>query len=407
LPWVVQACYDTCLRGPRVERGIFAASERQSTRVGEPPTIRHLSLDNHGPTMTWTVLALLILGLILLVVGAELLVRGASRLAAAVGISPLVVGLTVVAFGTSSPELAVSVQSALSGQADLALGNVVGSNIFNVLFILGLSALITPLIVSQQLVRLDVPVMIGVSVLLLLLSLDGVIGRWEGGLLFAGIVAYTWFLIRQSRRESAAAASSAGEVKGAGRGMHGSWGRNAALVIGGLVLLVLGSRWLVNGAIELASSLGVSELVIGLTIVAAGTSLPEVATSVLASIRGERDIAVGNVVGSNIFNILAVLGFSGLVAPDGIEVVRSALAFDIPVMTAVALACLPIFFSGYLIARWEGALFMGYYVAYTVYLVIHSADHALVPAFQTAMLFFVVPLTVLTLLVVGIRARRR
>jgi cation:H+ antiporter len=357
--------------------------------------------------MTSTVLALLILGLILLVVGAELLVRGASRLAAAVGISPLVVGLTVVAFGTSAPELAVSVQSALSGQADLALGNVVGSNIFNVLFILGLSALITPLVVSHQLVRLDVPVMIGVSVLLLLLSLDGVIGRWQGGLLFAGIVAYTWFLIGQSRRESAAAASSAGEVQDAGRGMRGSWGRNVALVIGGLVLLVLGSRWLVNGAIELASSLGVSELVIGLTIVAAGTSLPEVATSVLASIRGERDIAVGNVVGSNIFNILAVLGISGLVAPEGIEVVRSAVAFDIPVMTAVALACLPIFFSGYLIARWEGALFMGYYVAYTLYLVIHSADHALVPAFQTAMLFFVVPMTAITLLIVGIRTLRR
>jgi cation:H+ antiporter len=385
---------------------MVVASERQCTRVGELPSVRYLFLGNPGSTMTSTVLALLILGLILLVVGAELLVRGASRLAAAVGISPLVVGLTVVAFGTSAPELAVSVQSALSGQADLALGNVVGSNIFNVLFILGLSALITPLVVSQQLVRLDVPVMIGVSVLLLLLSLDGVIGRWEGGLLFAGIVAYTWFLIRQSRRESAAAASCANAVPDAGRGMPGSRVRNVALVIAGLTLLVLGSRWLVNGAIEMASALGVTELVIGLTIVAAGTSLPEVATSVLASIRGERDIAVGNVVGSNIFNILAVLGISGLVAPEGIEVVRSAVAFDIPVMTAVALACLPIFFSGYLIARWEGALFMGYYVAYTVYLVTHSADHALVPAFQTAMIVFVVPLTVITLLIVGIRARR-
>jgi len=356
--------------------------------------------------MTWTVLALLIVGLILLVVGAELLVRGASRLAAAVGISPLVVGLTVVAFGTSAPELAVSIQSAFSGQADLALGNVLGSNIFNVLFILGLSALITPLVVSQQLVRLDVPVMIGVSVLLLLLSLDGVIARWEGGMLFAGIVAYMLFLIRQSRRATATAASSAGAVQDADNTMIGSWGRNVALVIGGLVLLVLGSRWLVNGAIELASSLGVSELVIGLTIIAAGTSLPEVATSVLASIRGERDIAVGNVVGSNIFNILAVLGLSGLVAPEGIEVVRSVVVFDIPVMTAVAVACLPIFFSGFVIARWEGALFLGYYVAYTVYLVTHSADHALVPAFQTAMLYFVVPLTVITLVVVGIRTRR-
>ncbi len=358
--------------------------------------------------MTWTVIALLILGLILLVVGAEMLVRGASRLATAVGISPLVVGLTVVAFGTSSPELAVSVQSAFSGQADLALGNVVGSNVFNVLFILGLSALITPLVVSQQLVRLDVPVMIGVSVLLLLLSLDGLIGRWEGGLLFAGIISYTWFLIRQSRRESAAAAAlSADVVPDAGESMGGAGVRNVALVIVGLVLLVLGSGWLVDGAVELASSLGVSELVIGLTIVAAGTSLPEVATSVMASIRGERDIAVGNVVGSNIFNILAVLGLSALVAPEGIEVGRSAMVFGIPVMTAVALACLPIFFSGYLIARWEGALFLGYYIAYTLYLVIQSTDHPLLPAYEIAMLFFVVPLTVITLVVVGLRTRTR
>jgi cation:H+ antiporter len=349
----------------------------------------------------WTVFALLVLGLVFLVGGAELLVRGASRLARAFGISPLVVGLTVVAFGTSSPELAVSVQSAFSGQADLALGNVIGSNIFNVLFILGLSALITPLVVSQQLVRLDVPLMIGASVLLLLLSLDGAIGRVEGALLFAGIVGYTVFLIRQSRRESGGGAAEAG----AGEPESGGWLRNGALVLAGLTLLVLGSRWLVGGAVEIATALGVSELVIGLTIVATGTSLPEVATSVLASIRGERDIAVGNVVGSNIFNLLAVLGLSGLVAPSGIEVARSALLFDIPVMIAVAIACLPIFFSGYLIARWEGALFLGYYIAYTAYLVIHAADHPMLPAFRTAMLLFVVPLTAITLGIVVYRSR--
>ena len=356
--------------------------------------------------MNGMVFALLGVGLIFLVLGAELLVRGASRLAAAVGISPLVVGLTVVAFGTSAPELAVSVQSALAGQADLALGNVVGSNIFNVLFILGFSALITPLVVSQQLVRLDVPLMIGISVLLLLLALDGTIGRLEGALLFGAIVGYTGFLIRKSRRESGGVAAGA-EMAGDAQAQPGSWVRNVGLVVGGLALLVLGSRWLVSGAIEIATALGVSELVIGLTIVAAGTSLPEVATSVLASIRGERDIAVGNVVGSNIFNILAVLGLSSLVAPHGVEVARSALAFDIPVMIAAAVACLPIFFSGYLIARWEGALFVGYYVAYTVYLVIHAADHLMLPAFRTAMLFYVMPLTVVTLLVIGVRAHGR
>ncbi len=351
---------------------------------------------------------LLVVGLVFLVAGAELLVRGASRLAAAFGISPLVVGLTVVAFGTSAPEMAVSVQSALSGQADLAVGNVVGSNIFNVLFILGVSALITPLVVSEQLVRLDVPLMIGVSVLLLLLALDGSIDRLEGALLFGAIVGYTWFLIRQSRRESAAEASTAARSDEGGAHTavkEGSWLRNAGLVAVGLTLLVIGSRWLVNGAIEIATALGVSELVIGLTIVAAGTSLPEVATSVLASLRGERDIAVGNVVGSNIFNILAVLGLSGLVAPAGVVVAQSALSFDILVMIAVAIACLPIFYSGYRIARWEGALFLGYYVIYTVYLVIHAADHPAVPAFRTAMLYFVLPLTALTLLVL-VRGRR-
>lgn len=351
------------------------------------------------------VFLLLALGLLLLVAGAELLVRGASRLASAAGISPLVVGLTVVAFGTSAPEMAVSVQSAVAGQTDLAVGNVVGSNIFNVLFILGLSALIVPLVVSRQLIRLDVPLMIAVSFLLILLSLDGEISRLEGAFLFAGIIVYTVFLIRQSRRESAALAVDLPE--GYTSGKSSSWVANVAMVIIGLALLVLGARWLVNGAVEIATALGVSELVIGLTIVAAGTSLPELATSVLASIRGERDIAVGNVVGSNIFNILAVLGLSGIVAPRGLTVVESALTFDIPVMIAVAIACLPIFFSGYLIARWEGALFLAFYVAYVAYLVLNATQHATVPAFEAAMIYFVLPLTAITLLVIGVRSRKQ
>ena len=349
--------------------------------------------------IAWTTYALLALGLALLVVGAEALVRGASRLAASVGIPPLVVGLTVVAFGTSTPELAVSVQSAAAGQADLALGNVVGSNIFNVLFILGLSALIAPLVVSQQLVRLDVPLMIGASVLLLLLALDGRIGRFEGLLLFGGIVGYTGFLIRQGLRSGGGGQED--ELEGGG-----SLPANLGWIAVGLLSLVLGSRWLVNGSVEIARTLGVSELVIGLTILAAGTSLPEVATSVMASIRGARDIAVGNVVGSNVFNILAVLGLSSAVAPDGIEVVRSALVFDIPVMIAVAFACLPIFFSGYRIARWEGLLFLGYYVAYTTYLVAHAVDHPVLSEFRAAMAIFVLPLTAVTLGVVGVRAWR-
>jgi cation:H+ antiporter len=356
-----------------------------------------------------TTLVLFAVGLVLLVVGAELLVRGASSLATAVGISPLVVGLTVVAFGTSSPELAVSTQASLAGQADLALGNVVGSNIFNVLFILGLSALIAPLIVSQQLIRLDVPIMIGVSVLLLLLALDGSLGRLDGVLLFAGIIAYTTFLIRQSRRETKAVQAEYEEAFGEEGPPARGVGRvlvNVGLVAAGLVLLVLGSRWLVDGAVAMATALGVSELVIGLTIVAAGTSLPEVATSILATIRGERDIAVGNVVGSNIYNVLAILGISGIVAPGGLPVAPSMLTFDIPVAIVVALACLPIFFTGRLIARWEGGLFLGYYVAYTLFLLLNATQHDALPAYSWVMAVFVLPLTALTLAWLGGRAWR-
>ena len=353
-------------------------------------------------------LVLFLLGLGCLIGGAELLVRGASRLAAAAGISPLVIGLTVVAYGTSAPEMAVSVQSALAAQADIALGNVVGSNIFNVLFILGVSALIIPLTVAQQFVRKEVPIMIGASLLLWLAAADGVIARWESALLFAGIVAYTVYLVRESRRERreiqeeyAAEFGAAPAAKGGGVAV------NIGLVLAGLALLVVGSRWLVDGAVAIARAAGLSELVIGLTIVAAGTSLPEVATSILAAVRGERDIAVGNVVGSNIFNILAVLGIAGAVSPSGIPVSPAALAFDIPFMTAVAVACLPVFFTGRTIARWEGALFVLYYAAYTAYLVLQATRHDALPLYSVILLEFVAPLTAVTLAVVALRSFRR
>jgi cation:H+ antiporter len=354
--------------------------------------------------MDATTVVLFVAGLGLLVLGAEWLVKGASRLAAALGISPLVIGLTVVAYGTSSPEMAVSVKAALAGQPDLAVGNVAGSNIFNVLFILGASAAITPLLVSSQLVRLDVPIMIGASLLTLLFAADGSIGRLDGAILFAGAVGYTVFQVRQSRRESAAVQEEYGREFGPRRTGTAA---NVAFVAAGLALLVLGSRWLVNGAVAFAQAFGVSELVIGLTIVAAGTSLPEVATSILAAIRGEREIAVGNVVGSNIFNILAVLGLSGLVAPAGLPVPRALVTFDAPVMVAVAFACLPIFASGATIARWEGALFLFYYTAYTAYLVLAAQQHDALPAFSAVMEAFVLPLTAVTLAVVGWRAWRQ
>ncbi|NTV87305.1 MAG: calcium/sodium antiporter [Burkholderiaceae bacterium] len=348
------------------------------------------------------------LGLIALVVGAELLVRGASKLAISFGISPLVVGLTVVAFGTSAPEMAVSVQSAWSGQVDIALGNVVGSNIFNVLFILGASALIVPLVVHQQIIRQEVPVMIGASLLLWAMAADGGISRWEGLLLASLIVGYTIVIIRQSRRETAAIRAEYDEAfEGGAQAWDAHWGVQILLILAGLALLVLGSNWLVEAAVAFAKYLGVSELVIGLTIVAAGTSLPEVATSILAAIRGERDIAVGNVVGSNIFNILAVLGISASVAPGDLAVAPAMLAFDIPVMVAVAVACLPIFFTGHLIARWEGALFLAYYVAYTAYLILDAAGHDAQAGFSAVLGGFVLPLTALTLLVLSWRHWQR
>jgi cation:H+ antiporter len=343
-----------------------------------------------------------LLGLLLLVAGGELLVRGASRLALSFGISPLVVGLTVVAFGTSSPELAVSVQSAWSGQTDIALGNVVGSNIFNVLFILGASALITPLAVARQLVWQEVPVMIGISLLLFALALDGGIDRGEAALLAAMLLGYTVFLIRQSR----AAGQNPGELPapaGKGGGWKGHWLAQAGLIAAGLGLLVQGSQLLVEAAVGFALHLGVSEMVIGLTIVAAGTSLPEVATSLMAALRGERDIAVGNAVGSNIFNILGVLGFAGLVAPAGLAVPAAMLTFDLPVMIAVAAACLPVFFTGHLIARWEGVLFLGYYVAYTVYLILAAREHDALDSYALAMGAVVLPLTAVTLAVLAFR----
>jgi len=354
--------------------------------------------------MDVTTVVLFVVGLGLLVLGAESLVRGASRLAAALGISPLVVGLTVVAYGTSAPEMAVSIKSAWAGQPDLALGNVVGSNIFNVLFILGASALIAPLTVSSQLVRLDVPVMIGLSALALLLASDGSVGRLDGSLLFAGAIAYTVFQVWQSRKETAAIRD---EYAQEFAGKPSSTAANLGFVAAGLALLLLGSRWLVAGAVAFAQALGVSELVIGLTVVAAGTSLPEVATSLLAAIRGERDIAVGNVVGSNIFNILAVLGLSAIVAPAGLPAAPALLRFDLPVMIAVAVACLPIFASGAVIARWEGALFLSCYAAYTAYLILAAQQHDALPAYSLVMEVFVLPLTALTLGVVGWRAWRR
>lgn len=353
-------------------------------------------------------LLVFISGLGLLIIGAELLVRGASRLAVALGIPPLIIGLTVVAFGTSSPEIAVSVMSGLSGSGDIALGNIVGSNICNILLILGLSAAILPLVVARQLLILDVPLMIGASVLVWVLGSDGSIGRVDAGILLAILGAYLLLLILKTR--NSASNNHLPVVTGKPiklkPSLKGSLALNLLMIAGGLTLLVFGSRFLVTSAVTVAHALGVSELIIGLTVIAVGTSLPEVATSVMASIRQQRDIAVGNVIGSNIFNLLAVLGIAGFVVPRGIPVPSGALSFDLPVMIAVALICLPIFLTDKRIARWEGILFLSYYVLYNLFLFLAASKHRALASFTTAMLWFILPLTLLTLVILWWPKRR-
>ncbi len=348
-----------------------------------------------------------LLGFLLLIGGAEWLVKGASRLAATSGVSPLVIGLTVVAFGTSAPELAVSMYAAYSGQADIAVGNVVGSNICNILLILGIASLFTPLVVAQQLIRMDVPLLIAVSILMYALSWDGHIGFADGLLLSTGILVYIVFSVVKSRRESIQVRDEYTREYGPEAAIYGRVAivKNLLLIVIGLVLVVLGARWLVFGAVAIARAFEVSELIIGLTIVAVGTSLPEIAASVIASLRGERDIAVGNAIGSSLFNILAVLGITAVVAPSGVAVSEAALGFDIPVMIAAAIACLPIFFTGYRIDRWEGVLFIIYYIAYISFLVLETVQHRALATF-TELMVFVLPLTAVTLAVLLWRAVR-
>ncbi|WP_425397977.1 calcium/sodium antiporter [Aeoliella sp.] len=350
-------------------------------------------------------------GFIALIGGGELLVRGASNLAAAAKVSPLIIGLTVVAFGTSAPELAVSLQSCYTDKTDLAVGNAVGSNISNLLLILGASALAAPLAVNYRLFRIDIPVMIAAAALLWLFGLGGSLNRIEGAFCFIFLVAYFIFTVRQGRRESAVATSESliAESEITYDPKTSTWVSivlDVVKLVIGLALLVLGADWLVEACVELAKGFGVSELVIGLTVVAIGTSLPELVTSLMASLRGERDLAVGNVVGSNILNILLVLGLSAVVAPSGINVDAQSMAFDIPVLIAISLAVVPVFFSGFGITRIEGGAMLLYYLAYLTYLVWHAktAPGTVTPISQ--LLMFLAPIVPLMVLVFIFRPRK-
>jgi len=348
-------------------------------------------------------------GLIILTLGAELLVRNATKLAVALGISPLVVGLTVVAFGTSAPELVVSLQATLDDQPEIALGNVIGSDILNILLILGLAATIIPLTVTRRVVQVDVPVMVLLSFGVLAMSINGNISRLDGAILLLVQVGYTIWSVMEGRR-SGKPEDEPIVVDGVPVLTEQPTKMNIALqvflVAVGLGLLVLGANLFSRAAVEIATALGFSPFVIGLTVVAVGTSLPEVATSVVAAARGQRDMAVGNVVGSNIMNMSFVLALCGLFASDGIPVSQTALWFDLPVMCAAAFACLPIFFSGHTIARWEGILFLFYYVAYTAYLIISQTMKSIEQTYSLVMLGFAIPLTVVTLVVTTVREVR-
>lgn len=364
-----------------------------------------LTLKHTGTKMLTTIL-FFTGGLVILIVGAELLLRGASRLAAAFGISPLVIGLTIVATGTASPEIAVSLQAAVNGQGDLTLGNVLGSNIFNILFILGVTSIAAPIVIAEQLIRMDAPIMLAASILVLALALDGNLGLLNSLVLLACLAGYIAFALIQSRRESQKVQNEYAQEYAAKQARTTkNTVTNILFIVAGLALLAVGSRWLVDSAVTIARMLRVSELIIGLTIVAVGTSLPEVTTSLMAALKKQSDIAVGNAVGSNIFNLLGVLGMGALLAPGGIPVSGRVLQFDFLVMIFVALVSLPIFYLDNRISRVEGALLFIYYMLYLVYIILQAIGSPALPVLTWFAVFFV-PVTFLALIAFAVRSAR-
>lgn len=314
----------------------------------------------------------LVFGLLALYLGAEWLVGGAARLARRLGMTPLVVGLTVVAFGSSAPELLVGVVASLQDRSDVVLGNVLGSNILNIALILGVAAVVKPLRVEMRLLSREVPLMVGVSVLVVVLMLDGQLGRVDASLLLAGLVAFLWMVPRAAKSEPPAIAAEYVQFEGAERGdaTRGSMAGNVALVVVGLTALVVGAQLLVMAAVFFARLAGVSEVVIGLTVVAVGTSLPELATCVVAAHRGEADIALGNAVGSNLFNLLSILGVAAMIRP--MVVSAELFAFEIPAMLLFAVILVPLAWRRRVLGRWSGALLLVGYVVFTVLLILRS-----------------------------------
>lgn len=318
----------------------------------------------------------LVIGLIALLVGAELVVRYGSVLARRLGVPPMIIGLTIVSIGTSAPELAVGIDAMNSDAGSLAIGNIAGTNIVNLLLILGLCALIRPVDFESRTLRLELPAMCVVAVLVLLFCLNGALDRWEGVPLVAAAIGYTWILgvaMRRSRRSTEDASELEAEVPGAEEDSKGGPGRvllYVLLLLAGIAMIVKGADWLVSGAESLARMMGVSDAFIGLTIVAIGTSAPELFTALISTLRGDRDIAIGNLIGSSIYNLTLILGVPVLLANGSGPIDASLLRVDVPLMVLVCLACIPLFLTGRRLTRAEGGAMVAGYGVYFIYLLV-------------------------------------
>lgn len=345
---------------------------------------------------------LFIVGLVALIGGAELFLKGVDHFGLKWGISPIIMGLTVVAFATGAPELAISLKAAAGGNADLVLGNIIGSNIANILLILGITSLVTTLKITKRVVRIDVPIVIAVSFLLFYLAMDGVLTKIDGAVLITGFLLYsifTYYQIQKSRivEDGDQIFEYELSVDDLDKGIW-FYLKNGGFLAIGLALIVMGSNWMVDSAVTIATLLGISELVIGLTIVSIGTSLPEVATSMSAARKGNADIAVANVLGSNLYNVLLTLGLTLIIAPNFLQVSEAAILLDLPFMLIVSMICIPIFVAGYNITRIDGAIFLLYYFSYLTYLVLDSIGSPIKTYLETIKLWFIIPATIIYIL---------
>lgn len=343
-------------------------------------------------------------GLLLLLIGAGLSVRAAVHLAAWLKVRPLIIGLTLIALGNSAPQLSVGVQAALSANADIAVGSVVGSHIFNVLVTLGLCALIIPLRVPLQVVRIDIPLMIGACALLMAVAWDQRISLIDGVLLLAGLALCLLIIMRQASHDAR---------HGHGHGHKPANDSPPRILLallslaGGLLLLIGGGHLLVDATVVLAIHLGLSERIMGLTLMAVATSMPALITSLVAAWRGERDMAVGNVIGSSLFNLLGVLGLTALIAPTPLSVSPNSLDYDLPIMLGVAVLSLPLFYSGYRITRLEGLLLLALYAAYGLDIIGFSTGMLLAERLESWILHAVLPLLTALVILGMIRTWRR